>query len=233
MFLLFTGQECLINGKFNEAVEAFTEAFSTDPSNKRFNKLLHELRGEANLHLHDYAAAFQDFSESLKDGDKKANVLYMRACCHHAMGQFEDCIIDCQASLALQWTVAAQTLMQDVFNLTESHLKCPYDTLGLTKNAGMEEIKAAYKSMSLKFHPQQYPKATEEEIKKLEWKFEEVAKAFVTLSKPKAKLVCATKPGQCKVSSNQPPIAPPQPPTVHQKFRNPNAKKKKDDCSIQ
>lgn len=184
---LFAGQEYFITGKLDEAIQTFTEVITADPGNKKFNKCVYELRGEANLHLRYYAAAFTDFSEALKIGEKTAQLLYMRACSHHAMAQYEDCVIDCEASLKVQWTQPAQTLFEDVLNLMESNKKCPYIALGLSKNATIEEIKTAYQNLTMKFHPNQDPNATEEERMKLEWKFEEVAKAYVNLTQPMKK----------------------------------------------
>lgn len=207
-----------MTGKLDEAVQIFTEVITTNPSNKKFNKTLYELRGEANLHLRYYLAAFTDFSEALKIGEKTARCFYMRACCHHAMGQFEDCLIDCEASLKIQWTQHVQTLFEDVINLMDSDQKCPYKILGVSKNASIEEIKTAYQNLTLKCHPKQNQNATEEERMKLEWKFEGIAKAYVKLTQsppPKAavKPVPILKPSQQpkKIPFNTPTAKPLQP----------------------
>lgn len=200
---ILTGQECLIKGKLDEAVETFTEVITAEPANKKFNKVLYELRGEANLHLCYYLAAFTDFSEALKIGEKSARCLYMRACCHHAMAQFEDCIIDCEASLKIQWTQHAQTLFEDVINLMESDKKCPYRTLGVSKNASIEEIRTAYQNLTLKYHPNQNKFATEEERLKLDWKFEEVANAYVKLTQTPMRALSQPKQTHQKVQPKQ------------------------------
>jgi tetratricopeptide (TPR) repeat protein len=115
----FPGQEHLIEGRFNEAVQTLTEVISIDPGSE-FNRNLYEHRGEANFYLRYYAAAFVDFSEALKLGNETAHILYMRACCHHAMGQFEGCLLDCEASMQIQWAQHTQTLYDDVSTLAKA-----------------------------------------------------------------------------------------------------------------
>jgi preprotein translocase subunit Sec63 len=101
------------------------------------------------------------------------------------MGQFEDCLIDCEASMSIHWEEQTRTLYEDVLNLMKSDIKCPYKTLGVSKSASMQEIKAAYQNLTLKYHPSQNRNATEEDRMKIEWKFEEIAKAYVKLSQSK------------------------------------------------
>ena len=60
-----------------------------------------------------------------------------------------------------------------------------YSILGIDKNASAEDIKKAYKKMCLKYHPDRWANATEEEKKKAEDKFKEINEANEVLSDPK------------------------------------------------
>lgn len=87
--------------------------------------------------------------------------------------------------MKLKWDEQTQNLYVHVLAMLESDKKCPFQTLGIAKTASMQEIKAAYQDLTLKYHPSQNANATEEDRMKLEWKFEEIAKAYVKLTQPK------------------------------------------------
>lgn len=59
-----------------------------------------------------------------------------------------------------------------------------YDILGVSKDATQEEIKKAYRKLSLKYHPDKHVSDTPEEQKKNEELFKEVANAYDVLSNP-------------------------------------------------
>jgi molecular chaperone DnaJ len=56
-----------------------------------------------------------------------------------------------------------------------------YKTLGVNENASQEEIKKAYRALCMKWHPDRWATATEEEKKKAEDEFKKVAEAYDTL----------------------------------------------------
>lgn len=60
-----------------------------------------------------------------------------------------------------------------------------YSILGVDRKASEEDIKKAYKKMCLKYHPDRWANATEEEKKKAEDKFKEINEANEVLSDPK------------------------------------------------
>lgn len=224
----------MITGKLDEAVQIFTEVITVDTENSKYNKELYEFRGEANFQLRYYAAAFADFSEALKVGEKSARCLYLRACCHHAMGQFEDCLIDCEASMKIQWDQQTQSLYEDVINMLGSFKKCPFYILGLPRNASMQEIKVAYQNLTLKYHPSQNTDATEEERMKLDWKFEEIAKAYVQLNKPKPTILVKQE-QPCNSASVLPKIKKEQMTRVENDFNRMKIckqSKSKEECSV-
>lgn len=57
-----------------------------------------------------------------------------------------------------------------------------YEVLGVQKNATPEEIKKAYKKLAVKWHPDRWGDKSEEEQKKAEENFKEVAEAYEVLS---------------------------------------------------
>lgn len=62
-----------------------------------------------------------------------------------------------------------------------------YEVLGVAKNASADEIKAAYKQITLKWHPYKHVNDSEEEKKKAEEIFKEASEAYSVLSDPDKK----------------------------------------------
>lgn len=62
-----------------------------------------------------------------------------------------------------------------------------YEVLGVSKNATPEEIKSAYKKITLQWHPYKHVNDTEEEKKKAEEIFKEASEAYSVLSDPDKK----------------------------------------------
>lgn len=62
-----------------------------------------------------------------------------------------------------------------------------YEILQVNKNATQEEIKASYRKLAIKYHPDRNQNKTEEEKKKLAEKFTEINTAYHVLSNPEKK----------------------------------------------
>lgn len=59
-----------------------------------------------------------------------------------------------------------------------------YDILGVNKDASENEIKSAYRKLSMKWHPDRWANGTDEEKKTAEDKFKDIAEAYEVLSDP-------------------------------------------------
>lgn len=62
-----------------------------------------------------------------------------------------------------------------------------YEVLGVNKNSSADEIKKAYRTMAMKYHPDRWVNGTEKEKKEAEEKFKEAAEAYDVLSTPEKK----------------------------------------------
>ena len=59
-----------------------------------------------------------------------------------------------------------------------------YEVLGVKKSASQDEIKAAYRSLAMKYHPDKNVDKSPEEKKKIEEKFKEINESYAVLSDP-------------------------------------------------
>ena len=57
-----------------------------------------------------------------------------------------------------------------------------YEVLGVDKKATAEELKKAYRKLSIKWHPDKHANDSEQEKKEAEEKFKEIAEAYAVLS---------------------------------------------------
>lgn len=60
-----------------------------------------------------------------------------------------------------------------------------YEILGVAKEASQDEIKKAFRTLSLKWHPDKFSNKTEDERKDAEEKFKEISEAYAVLSDEK------------------------------------------------
>lgn len=58
---------------------------------------------------------------------------------------------------------------------------CPYEVLGVKRGSVDKEIKDAYRSLVLKYHPDKFANASEHQRIQAKRKFQEIAEAFETL----------------------------------------------------
>lgn len=127
----------------------------------------------------DNIKAFDDYSAAQKINENSSKVLYLRAQIHFKRGEFEDCIIDCEAAIKSKVTEQAKKLIESAKKSLGSNPKAEcFEVLGISSSSSSGEIKKAYRKLSLIFHPDKAPAdATAVDKQKFARKFRDIKEA--------------------------------------------------------
>lgn len=154
-------------------------ALDVDPSNKKFTFVHLFNRGLANFNILRFKDAYNDFTDALKINENNAEILLKRAQVHFQLREFDECIIDCEESFRLESSEVAKTLLANAKSMIYPAVtKNSYEVLGVSSQSTSEEIKQAFRKLTLQYHTDKNPLATAIDRKKLEQKFQKVKTAF-------------------------------------------------------
>ncbi|KAM0752097.1 TPR-like protein [Meredithblackwellia eburnea MCA 4105] len=175
------GNEFFKSGKYEEAIEKYTEAMNVDKENETFKATCLSNRATAYLKAKNYPSAISDCDECLRLSPSYFKALRTRARVALAQEDWEGAVRDFKAAheLAPAGSADETGLKREIKEaetaLKKSKMKDHYKTLGITSTATEDEIKKAYRKQSLIHHPD---KGGSDE------KFKEVGEAYAILSDP-------------------------------------------------
>lgn len=166
--------------QFHLVIKTITSALELDPLPKKMHFELLSDRGVSSFNTKSYNPAFADFSAALKIDQNSAKLLFLRARTHSELKEYEDCLIDAEEAFKIQQCAKTKKLIED----TKAFLKWKttrnsYEILGISKFANSNEVK----KVSLLYHSDKNPTATEVEKKKFARKFQEVKNAYEAVMK--------------------------------------------------
>ncbi|KIW86728.1 uncharacterized protein Z519_12641 [Cladophialophora bantiana CBS 173.52] len=156
-------------GKYSDAVIAYTEALTIDPTNKVTNAKLLGNRALARIKTKEYDEAKADCDQALKLDPSYTKARRTRAKATGEGGDWEQAVKDLK-SLSEENPADAdlgRELRNAELELKKSKRKDYYKILGVDKDAGDKEIERAYKKKAAVLHPDktQGDKRKEEEFK--------------------------------------------------------------------
>lgn len=175
------GNVAFKGGRFEPAIQKYTEALEIDPTNKGINAKLLQNRAQCRLKLKQYDEAIADATRAstldpsyTKARKTKANVLGLS-------GKWEDSVKEWKniAELHPEDNTIPKEVRKAELELKKSLRKDLYKIMGLEKDAGPDEIKRAYRRMAVKLHPDKNPGDEQAEAK-----FKDMQEAYETLSDP-------------------------------------------------
>ena len=168
-------------GRYQQAVDVYTQALEVDPSNKGTNsKILHN-RALSHIHLKQYSAAIADASRALELDPSYTKARKTRAKAFGESGQWEEAVREYKAIQEVNPAEPgiAREIRNAELEVKKAQRKDYYKILDVEKDAGEAEIKKAYRKLAIVHHPDKNPgdEAAQE-------RFKDIVEAYETLSDP-------------------------------------------------
>jgi len=169
------------SGRWQAAIDKYTDALDVDPSNKGTNSKILQNRALCLIKLKQYDSAIADCDRaiSLDPGYVKA-----RKTKANALGQ-----ADRWDEASKEWNSLAELYPEDSsikkeakkaqLELKKAQRKDYYKILGVPKDADDNQIKKAYRKLAVVHHPDKNPGDEEAEAR-----FKDIGEAYETLSDP-------------------------------------------------
>lgn len=171
--------------QYDDARAMFSKALNVDTTNTKMNCELFYYRATTNHYLRDYKEAYADYTEALKINNGLDAALSGRAFSHYHLNELEDCLIDCEELLKLEShknrNVIANLAENAKLQLRQKKPRNNFSILGIPLNATIDEIKTAFRKLSLLYHSDKNPNATFIDQRKLRRRFQEIKVAYDSL----------------------------------------------------
>ncbi|KEF58485.1 uncharacterized protein A1O9_06411 [Exophiala aquamarina CBS 119918] len=164
-----SANEMFKRGKYSDAVVAYTESLTIDPSNKVTNAKLLGNRALARIKIKEFDEARSDCDLALKLDPTYSKAKRTRAKATGESGDWEQAVKDLKAMAEENPSDAElnKELRNAELELKKSKRKDYYKILGIDKDAGDKDIERAYKRKAAVLHPDKTmgDKKKEEEFK--------------------------------------------------------------------
>jgi DnaJ family protein C protein 7 len=168
-------------GRYQQAVDTYTEALAVDPSNKNTNSKILQNRALCNSRLKQWKAAIADCDKALELDPSYTKARKTRAKALGESGNWEEALRELKALHEANPTEPglAKEIRDAELEMKKSKRKDYYKILGLEKDCTETEVKKAYRKLAIIHHPDKNP-GDEEAADR----FKEIQEAHETLSDP-------------------------------------------------
>ena len=169
--------------QYEDAVALYSACLSLDPSNNSYNATIYNNRAAALIKLSRWTEALSDCDRCIELSPATIKAHLRRSQCHTALAQFEDAVRDLESALKLDSSNRdiIRQIKEAKLAAKKAKRKDYYAILDVSKDAGENDIKKAYRKAALRFHPDKNNE-TPESAKIAEAKFKDVTEAYETLS---------------------------------------------------
>lgn len=168
-------------GRFQPAIQKYSDALEIDPSNKSINAKLLQNRAQCKLKLKQYDESIADAEKAVSLDPNYTKARKTKANALGQAGKWEESVKEWKSIQELD--PEDRTIPKEVrkaeLELKKSQRKDYYKIMGLGKDCGPDEIKRAYRKMAVKLHPDKNPGDDQAEVK-----FKDMQEAYETLSDP-------------------------------------------------
>jgi DnaJ family protein C protein 7 len=166
-------------GRYQQAVDTYTEALAVDPNNKNTNSKILQNRALCNSRLKQWKAAVADCDKALELDPTYTKARKTRAKALGESGNWEEALRELKALHEANPTEPglAKEIRDAELEMKKSKRKDYYKILGLEKDCTETEVKKAYRKLAIIHHPDKNP-GDEEAADR----FKEIQEAHETLS---------------------------------------------------
>jgi len=180
--------ESFKSGKYQEAIELYTQLLEVDPNNKNFNSIIYANRALCHQKLNNSMEALKDINKSIALNEKYTKAYRRRGDIYMTLGMFEEAKYDYQKVKDLDPSdKEVNRVLEDAKKKEKQAKKRDYyKILELNKDASDDDIRKAYKRLALKWHPDRNS-GSEEQKKMAERTFKDINDAYSVLKDPKTK----------------------------------------------
>ncbi|KAF9636763.1 Tetratricopeptide TPR-1 [Lasiodiplodia theobromae] len=173
------GNQAFKSGKYQEAVNTYTQALEIDPQNKGTNSKLLQNRATANIKLKNYQQSVDDCTRALELDSSYLKARKTKAKALGELGKYDAAI---QELNAIKETNPGEPgIDKDIRSMQleakKAQRKDYYKILGIEKDADENQIKKAYRKLAIVHHPDKNPDDPEAAER-----FKDIGEAYETLS---------------------------------------------------
>jgi tetratricopeptide (TPR) repeat protein len=173
---------------FAAAAEVYSHAISAAQGNGQILRILYCNRAAANKEIGKYREGIEDCTKAIQIDTLFPKAYARRARCHLQLKDFISAIRDFQ--IAIQYDPSDHDLVRELKNAQimqqkeADNEKDFYYVLGVHRTSTASEIKAKFKELSLKWHPDKCVTMDAEQRAEAERKFKVIMEAHATLKDP-------------------------------------------------
>ncbi|KJR86477.1 uncharacterized protein SPSK_02223 [Sporothrix schenckii 1099-18] len=168
-------------GRWQAAIDKYTDALSIDPANRGINSKLLQNRALCRLKLKEYDEAITDCDAAIALDPSYTKARRTKANAYGLAERWEDAVREWKALAERE--PEDRTVLKEVkraeLELKKSQRKDYYKILGVAKDADDKEIKKAYRKLAVVHHPDKNPGDEAAEAR-----FKDIGEAYETLSDP-------------------------------------------------
>ena len=175
------GNMCFKTGKYQQAVDTYTQALEVDAQNKGTNSKILQNRAMCLTKLKKYKEAIADCTRALELDPSYTKARKTKAKALGESGDWDEAVRELksiQESSPSEPGIAKEVRNAEL-ELKKSKRKDYYKILGVEKDAGDNEMKKAYRKLAIVHHPDKNP-GDEEAANR----FKDIGEAYETLSDP-------------------------------------------------
>lgn len=166
-------------GRWQAAIDKYTEALEVDPSNKGINSKLLQNRALCRNQLRDYKGAITDCERAISLDPSYTKAKKTKATALGQSGDWESAVRELKELQEQdpQDAAIAKEVRKAELELKKSKRKDYYKILGVEKDADENQIKKAYRKAAIIHHPDKNP-----DDENAAERFKDIGEAYETLS---------------------------------------------------